>query len=65
MKNAWLKGLLVALAGGAVIGATHALTADKVTAKGTGSAAAMGALSVLGAYLAQSPVAPVPPPDKV
>ena len=59
----WLQGLAAAAVGGAATGGTQALSSG-VSLKGTGMAAAAGALVTVLAYLAKSPLGGnVPPAD--
>lgn len=56
----WLEGLGAAALSGAVTGATQAVSAGQI-GKGTGIAAAVGALLGVGVYLKQ-PAFATPPP---
>lgn len=61
----WLKGLLAALAGGAIASAAQALATGNARPAQLKTAAVTGAALTLGAYLTKSPVTPpVTPPSE-
>ena len=55
--GAWLKGLLAAIAGGAVASATQTLATGNARPAQLKTAAITGAALTLAAYLTRSPVA--------
>ena len=62
MKNigVWLKGLLAALAGGAIASAAQTLSTGSAAPSQLKTAAITGAALTLGAYLTKSPTDPRP-----
>ncbi len=52
----WLKGLLAALAGGAIASAAQSLATGKIGSSQLKTAAITGAALTFGAYLTKSPI---------
>ena len=60
----WLKGLLAAVAGGAIASAAQSAATGSANRKQLRTAAITGAALTLGAYLTKSPVATQPSSPK-